>query len=326
MYEENNNNIEPENEPDEKKYNFFLKEPRISPVKAAFLGLAGVFILFQFGGGLLTIAIFGFDLKNIDMNAMRLLTVGGQILFILLPALLLSKLVYEDVTHVIRFYKPQLIPVFMFSIGLILLTPLLQSYIFIQNHFIEVAANSVPFVRDVKTLLDQLDQLLTETYADLMSVRNAWEASFVIFVVSVVPAICEETFFRGFVMRSFEYKLKPFWAAMITGLFFALYHFNPYGLLPLMALGVYFGFAAYTSNSIVVPIILHFLNNFIAVTAYMIFGSEDLLESNVASTDGLNEYAFAFVALSILFALLIFGIKKYYNAIQIKNGDENDLS
>jgi membrane protease YdiL (CAAX protease family) len=326
MDEENRNNFEPEKEPEEKNYNFFLDEPRISPVKAAFLGLVGVFVLFQFGGGLLTVAIFGFDLKNVDMNAMRLLTVGGQMLFILLPALLLSKLVYEDVTRVIRFYKPQIIPVIMFSVGLIILTPLLQSYLYIQNHFIELAANSIPFINDVKQLLDQLDKLLSETYSELMSVNSFAEASFVIFVVTVVPAICEETFFRGFVMRSFEYKLKPFWAAAITGFFFALYHFNPYGLLPLMALGIYFGFAAYTTNSIFVPMILHFLNNLIAVSAYMIFGSEDIMESSVSASEGVSEYVIAFVTLSILFALLIFGIKKYYNAIQNKKGDEDDLS
>lgn len=326
MDEENRNNFEPEKEPEEKNYNFFLDEPRISPVKAAFLGLAGVFILFQFGGGLLTIAIFGLDLKNVNMNAMRLLTVGGQMLFILLPALLLSKLVYEDVTRVIRFYKPKIIPVILFSVGLIILTPLLQSYLYIQNYFVDIAANSIPFVHEAKQLLDQLDKLLSETYSELMSVNSFWDASFVIFVVTVVPAVCEETFFRGFVMRSFEYKLKPFWAATITGLFFALYHFNPYGLLPLMALGIYFGFAAYTTNSIFVPMILHFLNNLIAVSAYMIFGSEDILESNVAASDGVSEFAVAFIGLSILFTLLIFGIKKYYNAIQNKNGDENDLS
>ncbi len=326
MDEENRNNFEPEKEPEEKNYNFFLDEPRISPVKAAFLGLASVFILFQFGGGLLTIAIFGLDLKNVNMNAMRLLTVGGQMLFILLPALLLSKLVYEDVTRVIRFYKPKIIPVILFSVGLIILTPLLQSYLYIQNYFVDIAANSIPFVHEAKQLLDQLDKLLSETYSELMSVNSFWEASFVIFVVTVVPAVCEETFFRGFVMRSFEYKLKPFWAAAITGLFFALYHFNPYGLLPLMALGIYFGFAAYTTNSIFVPMILHFLNNLIAVSAYMIFGSEDILESNVAASDGVSEFAVAFIGLSILFTLLIFGIKKYYNVIQNKNGDENDLS
>ena len=140
MDEENRNNFEPEKEPEEKNYNFFLDEPRISPVKAAFLGLVGVFVLFQFGGGLLTVAIFGFDLKNVDMNAMRLLTVGGQMLFILLPALLLSKLVYEDVTRVIRFYKPQIIPVIMFSVGLIILTPLLQSYLYmiLINNFAKI--------------------------------------------------------------------------------------------------------------------------------------------------------------------------------------------
>ncbi|MCB9248002.1 MAG: CPBP family intramembrane metalloprotease [Ignavibacteriales bacterium] len=50
-----------------------------------------------------------------------------------------------------------------------------------------------------------------------------------------------------------------------------MYHFNPYGLIPLILLGMYFGFAVYKSDSIIVAMILHFLNNFISIVAYFIF-------------------------------------------------------
>ncbi|HQI41796.1 MAG TPA: hypothetical protein PK665_11930, partial [Ignavibacteriaceae bacterium] len=58
----------------------------ISPVAAAFIGLAGGFFLYQIIGGFLTILIFGMNLDSVPVNDMRLMTMAGQILFLLLPA------------------------------------------------------------------------------------------------------------------------------------------------------------------------------------------------------------------------------------------------
>ena len=100
------------------KNNNYKNIPTMSPNKAAILGLIAVFFIFQFGGGLLALSVFGFDLNNADMNLMRLLTIGSQILFILFPAILFSKLVFEDVTSIIRFRMPHPKEVGLFSFGL----------------------------------------------------------------------------------------------------------------------------------------------------------------------------------------------------------------
>ena len=221
--------------------NDFRNIPTMSPNKAAILGLIAVFFIFQFGGGLLALSVFGFDLNNADMNLMRLLTIGSQILFILFPAILFSKLVFEDVTTVIRFRMPNLKTVGLFSIGLFLLVPLLQEYLTLQNYLITELSKTVSFVEGIKNFLDMLDKLVEESYLQLLTANNLLEYILVIFTVSITPAICEEIFFRGFVQKSFEFKQKPFTAILITSLFFGLYHFNPYGLLPLMVLGMYLG-------------------------------------------------------------------------------------
>ena len=68
--------------------------PQISPIAAAFIGLIGGFFLYQIVGGLLTLLIFGLDIENAPVNGIRLMTMAGQILFILLPALIFTKLFY----------------------------------------------------------------------------------------------------------------------------------------------------------------------------------------------------------------------------------------
>ncbi|MFA3783721.1 type II CAAX prenyl endopeptidase Rce1 family protein [Melioribacteraceae bacterium 4301-Me] len=289
----------------------------IKPVTAAFLSLLAVFFLYQFGGGLLTIAIFGLNFENADVNAMRLLTMGGQILLILLPALIFARLVYENVTQALRVKVPRFKEIALFAMGLIIITPLLQELIFIQNYLFLKLAHVNSFFGNLKEILDKVDQMVEKTYGNLLSSNSFFESSFVIFVVAVTPAICEETFFRGFVQKSFEQKFKPFWSAVITALFFGLYHFNPYGLVSLVILGIYFGFAAYTSNSIFVSMFLHFLNNSIALTAYFIFGEEEIINTKVELTDKVAPHAINLFALIVIFSFFIYYIKKYYKKTEL---------
>lgn len=289
-------------------------EPLISPIGAAFIGLIGGFFLYQIVGGLLTILIFGLDVESIPVNSMRLITMAGQILFILLPALLFSKWIYLDVGKIIRIRKPAWQEVGLFSLGIIILTPLLQSYLYIQNHFLEIWAQNSEFINSIKTFFDTLNKMVDTTYSNLLSASNIFELGFVVLVVAIVPAISEEAMFRGFIQRSFELKLKPYFAIFLTAIFFSAYHFNPYGFVPLFILGSFFGFTAYMSRSLVIPVLLHFLNNFSAVLLYHILGDDELIKSDAAiKGDELSSYLIMLVVLTLIFIFLIAIINKYYS-------------
>ncbi len=319
---ENNTNPEDQNDSENQtKLNRNRKSihdiyPLISPIAAAFLGLIGGFFLYQFVGGILTLVIFGFDLESAPVNSLRLMTVAGQVLFILLPALLFAKWVYGDVSDIISVKLPEYLELILFSIGIIILIPLLQSYLYIQNYFIEYIAANSEMVNSIKNLFDSLNELVDKTYGNLLKADSVPEMFFVIIVIAIVPAISEEVMFRGYIQRSFEFKMKPVWAALITAFFFGVYHFNPYGLFPLIALGFYFGFAAYISKSLIVPMFLHFLNNFGAVILYFIFGDEELISTDVTDSGGLEANIFLFFLLALLFTIVIFMIKKYYFKIR----------
>ncbi|MFH1194197.1 MAG: CPBP family intramembrane glutamic endopeptidase [bacterium] len=287
-------------------------KPVISPIGAAFFGLIGIFILYQIGGSLVTYLIFGMDLNNADINALRLMTMGGQILFILFPTILLAKLFYINVTNVLRFYPAKLMDIVIFVLGLVILTPLMHSYLYLQNYFIEKISEWSSFFNEIKVLFDQMDSLLEETYESLMNVSSPVEGILIVLVVAVVPALCEETFFRGYVQRSFEQKLKPFLSAAITAFFFSLYHFSPYGLPALFILGLYIGFSAYMTNSIYVPMSLHFLNNLFAVFLYFTYGNEEILATNLVKKDDLLIAVILFLSLSIIFVVFISLVKKYF--------------
>lgn len=291
-------------------------KPAISPIAAAFIGLVGGFFLYQIVGGILTILIFGTEIDKAPINLYRLMTMGGQILFILLPALLFSKWFYVDVGKIIRIKIPHWKEIALFTLGILVLTPLFQNYLYIQNYFIEIAAKHSSFINTVKTALDSLDDLVEKTYVDLLNANNVFEGFFVVALIAIVPAFCEETMFRGFIQRSFEFKMKPFYAAFVTAIFFGIYHFNPYALIPLIGLGLYFGFAAYTSETILLPVFLHFLNNFIAVILFFIFGDDDIISSSISSEAEIGSSIALFFFMLIVFAGVIFLIKKYYSQLR----------
>lgn len=296
--------------------------PIMSPITAAIIGLVSIFVLYQIGGSIITLLIFGMHFKNADINSIRLLTMGSQILFILLPSLLLAKAIYVDVTEVIRFRFPAWNEVGLFLIGLIILIPLLQNFLYLQNYFLDWISQVSPIMHNLKNTLDKLDKIVESTYGNLLKANNFAEGILIILVVSVTPAICEEIFFRGFVQKSFELKLKPIWAIFITAVFFGLYHFSPYGLIALIALGAYFGFAAYKTNSIFVPMALHFTNNFISIILFFILGNDELLKTKVPVTPDIETHLIFFLLLTIVFVFFIMFIRKYFSNLKSKKEAE----
>jgi uncharacterized protein len=296
-----------ENEPGTKLFS------TLSPITTAIFALFGIFFLYQIGGALLTLLIFGFDFEKANITAVRLLTMGGQLMLILLPTLIFARAVYhENTSYILRMRFPNIKEIGAFVIGLILLTPMLQSLINIQNYLLQSLASASPFVKNITSILDRIDKLIDQTYGNLLKSNSFFESSFIVFMVAVVPAICEETLFRGLVQKSFEQKLTPGWSIFITSFFFGMYHFNPYGLVALIALGIYFGYAAYKSDSIFVSMALHFTNNFLTVTAFFVLGNDELINSTPTSNIHLLPQVLAFILFALLFTSYIIFVRKNY--------------
>jgi membrane protease YdiL (CAAX protease family) len=141
-------------------------------------------------------------------------------------------------------------------------------------------------------------------FRTLVSARSLPELLFVILVVAITPAIIEELLFRGLVQTSFERVLRPARAALITGIIFGAFHFNPFAIVPLMGLGWYFGYLRMRSKSIVLAMTVHFLNNVIAVVvAY--FQMDDQMVIGASKGPDVNTPAiiaqlFLFIALFVV--------------------------
>ena len=90
--------------------------------------------------------------------------------------------------------------------------------------------------------------------------------------IALLPALFEETFFRGGMQKLFTNWFKNPWLAIfVTGLIFSAIHISYYGFLVRFALGAILGIVYYFSGNIWLNILMHFLFNGIQVTALYIY-------------------------------------------------------
>ncbi len=82
-------------------------------------------------------------------------------------------------------------------------------------------------------------------------------------VVAVMPAICEELFFRGFVMNGLR-DWGKWWALGVSSVLFGLAHASIYRFLPTALLGLLIGYTVWKTGSIFCGMIIHAANNGIA--------------------------------------------------------------
>ena len=84
--------------------------------------------------------------------------------------------------------------------------------------------------------------------------------------VVILAPLGEEIIFRGFLQQTLEKQWKDITLAILfTALIFSLIHMNPYWFIQIYFLGVILGFLAWKTKSIIAPLILHSLNNSMAL-------------------------------------------------------------
>lgn len=85
-------------------------------------------------------------------------------------------------------------------------------------------------------------------------------------LIALVPAIGEELLFRGVFQRLFtEWFRNIHWGIWISAILFSAIHFQFFGFLPRLFLGVIFGYLLELTSSMWVPIVAHFVNNLTGV-------------------------------------------------------------
>lgn len=272
----------------------------LNPFAYVIIVLAIIFLLYQLIGGALAVAAGDHDINNPNIKIVRIILSFGQFMFILAPTIFFARLQSPDLKSVFRLRAPKLSLVALAIIGIVLIQPFIQGYMYFQEQLI----NSVPFIKDMIQPLKEIFDTLKSTTMKIVQAYSVFEFIVVVFVICITPAICEEALFRGFTLSNLRKTARPAAAIFLTGFLFAFYHFQPFNLIPLIFLGWYLGFIVYYANSIWVGVICHFLNNFFATYFLYAYGREDFETPRLAG-DELTDTIVAAVLSIVLFSTTV---------------------
>ncbi len=127
--------------------------------------------------------------------------------------------------------------------------------------------------------------------------------------IALVPAICEELFFRGLLQNYFSQSSKNIHMGIwITAIVFSAFHLQFYGFVPRMLLGAYFGYLLVWSGSLWLPVIAHFVHNSIAVVFSFLYDNGYI--SYNPDKIGLDSTIYTVVISAVLLAGLLYWQKK----------------
>lgn len=130
-----------------------------------------------------------------------------------------------------------------------------------------------------------------------------------VLVIAIMPAICEEMLYRGFIQHSFQ-AIGKWPRILLVGFMFGLFHLDPYRFLPTALLGMAITYAMIQTGNLIVPVFMHFINNMPAVYFAYIGGESTLITQNqMLITIGAFSFLAAFSPFLILLGAKLLSIR-----------------
>jgi sodium transport system permease protein len=122
-----------------------------------------------------------------------------------------------------------------------------------------------PFVALTLFLLEQFPQIkqtLLEVQAGSSAASESSAGVFLLLLVRVVlPAVCEELAFRGFLLSGLRRRFRPWTAILLSSFLYALYQMNVFQSLPHFLVGMVLALLVVRSGSIAGAIVFHLVWN-----------------------------------------------------------------
>ena len=121
----------------------------------------------------------------------------------------------------------------------------------------------------LEDLMQHMEQAAADVTERMLHADSFGGLLFNLLIIALIPAIGEELTFRGVLQQALTRGMKnPHVAIWLSAALFSFIHFQFYGFLPRMFLGLLLGYLFYTTGSLWTSIAMHFLNNGTAVVLY----------------------------------------------------------
>ena len=241
--------------------------------------MAGFFILIAFaiGGLMLASALGGVvwqqvtglsfaempnNLKNLAYSdVMKIIQAMTAILGFFVPTVVVAAMLYRRPLKLLGFSGP---PV---TIRQIVLVVLLIGASLLVATSLSYLTNNTPIPDAWKVRFDRLEEEYNQQVSAIISLRTTKDYIVGLVILAFLPALCEETLFRGGLQNFLSKGTgSPWLAIIIVSILFSLAHFSFYGFLSRFFLGLVLGALFHYSGKLWLSIFAHFFNNALAIT------------------------------------------------------------
>lgn len=269
--------------------------------------LIGVLIALPFfGGNILDIADMQGNYNDpAVISMMKYFQVISQIGLFLIPPIVFAFLVNRDIRGYLYLKKlPFGIAIIIGTAALVASTPIVGWLAEINNKL--NLPDSWSGLENWMQESEASARELTEAFMNNTSI-----GSFVInlLMIAIIPAVGEELFFRGVVLRLFrEWTKNVHVAVLISAILFSAFHMQFYGFLPRLFLGMFLGYLFVWSGNLWIPVIIHFINNGFAVV-YMYISN---LENRPADLESVATFDNLILVVVSLFVFLMFMVSFWF--------------
>ena len=157
--------------------------------------------------------------------------------------------------------------------------------------------------------IKSLEETAKVTTEKMLNVNTIGGLLLNLVVVALIPAVGEEMTFRGVLQQALTRKMKnPHVAIILSAAIFSFIHFQFYGFLPRMFLGILLGYMFYITGSLWTSMLMHFLNNGTAVVLYYL-NNKGVIDIDVEHFGTMNGWMVALSAV-VTVTLIVCGWKQ----------------
>jgi len=235
------------------------------------------------------------DPKNAD--TLKLIQVISVVISMFLPALITAIILSRKPFQLLGYQKEAELK----QVGIVVLIMFLSLFVAGSLGYLN---KSIPLPADLKAKFDAAEKSYADQVEMMINLKSFGGYIFSLIMMAFLPAVCEETLFRGGLQNFLSQATKSPWLAIIVvSILFSLVHFSFYGFLPRMFLGIMLGLIFYYTGNLWLSITAHFLNNALAVTAAYVVAQQGKSVKEAMSQD-VQTYYWGFLAVPILILLL----------------------
>jgi hypothetical protein len=216
----------------------------------------------------------GLFLDQNDTNDMKIMAAFQQIFLFIIPALLASFL-YSGNTKKYLFFNTRPFSIFLLVLLIMIIAIPIINYLGLINSKLNIPESLSGLEQKLKAFEESRKNLTLR----FLNVTTFQAYLLNILIIAALPAIGEEFIFRGVVLNLFKEWTKNIHVAVFVSAFiFSFIHFQFYGFLPRLMLGVLFGYLLVWSGSIWLPVMAHFINNAFAVSIFYFGNTQDAIQ------------------------------------------------